>query len=498
MRIPTRRARCRGRHGFVAERSSWLLAAALATAILAMPTMSTTAIAVFGGLTYLALESLALAGAILGWLLADRIAVIGRSRWFLIGMVVLVPVIGYHLVNAQAAAVDVILLGASGGSVVRGGRRRSRDPAILVALAAVATWIANDVANVLYSPMRDLHTYLAAASDVLAGHSAYLQGPLTTLPDANRNPFVYPPFTLPLFEILARLPLHAVELGWFAMSAAAVLIGLRLIGVRGRWVVALLAWPVFAVGLSVGNVFGFGFLCFALGYRFAASLVVGAIFKLQSGIPALWGLRERRYREMAIGIAMVALLVIATIPLTGWAAWGEWAGALGYFEQTADRFGMLGASLTRYLPTVVVLLVSVVALGVALLRGGRNGLARFGLASIVASPTLYIHGFGLVLPGAMTLRPEIFWFVSAIVAWDIWGLLPVSGGWVAVAIVAAALIHSSDDDLSGPVDLTEEAADLHPAGAGRQVWPGPIVSIGSDTPNQLIESRSRDTISRRR
>ena len=51
--------------------------------------------------------------------------------------------------------------------------------------------------------MRDLHTYLAAASDALAGHAPYIKGPLTTLPDANRNPFVYPPFTLPLFEVLA-------------------------------------------------------------------------------------------------------------------------------------------------------------------------------------------------------------------------------------------------------------------------------------------------------
>lgn len=454
------------------EPTSWAVAAALASAILAMPAMSTPPVEVFRGLTYPGLELLALAGAVSGWLLTDRIAVMGRRAGVLIGVVGLVLVIGFHVPSDGGPAADVLLLGAAGGSLVRGGRRRSRDPAIIVVLATVATWVAYDLTNVLHAPMRDLHSYLAAAGAALAGHSAYLQGPITTLPDAYSNPFVYPPITLPLFEVLARLPLRIVEFGWLSMSAAAVFIGLRLLGVRGRWVVVLFASPIFAIGLSVGNVAGFGFLCFALGYRFAASLVIGGVFKAQTGIPAIWGLRERRYREVGLGITLLALLVIATIPLTGWTAWGEWVAALGYFEQAQDRYGMRGASLTRYVPVLVVVLFSIAAIGLALLRGGRNGLARFGLASIVASPTLYIHGFGPLLPGAMTLRPEIFWFVSAIVAWDVWGLLPVSGGWVAVVIVAAALLHSTNEDLCGPLDLTEEAADLHPAGAGAQVWPG--------------------------
>jgi hypothetical protein len=434
--------------------------------------MATPPAEVFGGFSYLGLESLALAGAVSGWLLTDRIAAMRREGRALIGVVGLVLVFGLYVASDGGAAADVLLLGAAGGLLIRGGRRRSRDPAIVVVLATVATWVAYDLTNVLHAPMRDLHSYLVAAGAELAGHSAYLQGPITTLPNAYSDPFVYPPMTLPLFEVLARLPLQIVEVAWLSTSAAAVFIGLRLIGVRGRWVVVLFACPIFAVGLSVGNVAAFGFVCFALGYRFAAALVIGGFFKPQAGIPAIWGLRERRYREIGLGIALLALLVIATIPLTGLAAWREWAVALGYFEQALDRYGLRGASLTRYFPVLVVVLFSLAAIGLALLRGGRNGLARFGLASIVASPTLYIHGFGPLLPGAMTLRPEIFWFVSAIVAWDVWGVLPVSGGWVAVLIVAAALLHSTEEDLRGPLDLTEEAADLHPGGAGAQIWPG--------------------------
>jgi hypothetical protein len=280
----------------------------------------------------------------------------------------------------------------------------------------------------------------------------------------NDNPFVYPPFTLPVFEVLARLPVHVVEVGWLALSVAAVMAGGWFFGVRRRWLVALLAWPVFAVGFAVGNVFGFGFLCFALGYRFAAFLVVGGMFKLQSGIPAIWGLRERRFRGIGLGIAVVALLAIATLPWTGLTAWAEWARGLGYFEQTLDRFPALrGHSLAIYFPTALVILLGLGAISVALLRGGRNGLARFGLASIVASPTLYVHGFGLLLPGAMALSPDILWFVFALVPWS-----PV---WLGVAIVGVALLRLRSEDLSAPSGMSEDAADLHPAGGGNQVWP---------------------------
>jgi hypothetical protein len=453
------------------ERSSWLVAAALATAILAMPAMSTSALDGFRGLTYPELESLALAGAALGWLVTDRLAARGGASWLPAGAVAVVIVVGFDLASTEAPAIDIVVLGGLAGSVVRGGRRRSRDPAILVALATTATWVAYDVENALHAPMRDLHTYLAAARHVLAGDSPYLQGPLTALPDASNNPFIYPPFTIPFFEFLAQLPGPAVELGWLALSVIAVLAGLWLIGVRGRWVVALLTWPVFAIGLSVGNVAPFGFLCFALGYRFATSLVLGGVFKLQAGIPALWGLRERRFQEVGLGIALVASLAIATIPLTGWEAWGEWVRALGYFEQTLDRYGMHGAALGRYLPTAMVILIIVAVIALALSRRGRNGLARLGLASILASPTLYIHGFAPLLPGALTLRPEFFWFVSGIVAFDVWGFAPVSGGWVAMAIVATVLLRSRNEDLSAPVEMSEAAADLHPVGAGRKLWP---------------------------
>jgi hypothetical protein len=449
-----------------------MLAIALTAAVLALPPMSAAPSDVFRGLSYLMVEALAVAGVCLGWLLTDRLRVIAPAGSWLIPLTALIAVGAGLLAIGAAAPVEVIAIAAVAGSMIRGGRASSRDPAVLIALAAMATWVTYDVPNMVYKPMRDLHSYLAAGGDALSGHSAYLLSPLTAPPDWDRNPFVYPPSTLPLFEILARLPPLVAEVGWLAASGAAVVMGLRLMGVRGRWVVAMLAWPVFAIGLSVGNVAPFGFLCLALGYRFAAFLVVAGVFKPYSGIAAIWGIGERRYREVVLGVAVVALLVIVTIPLTGLAAWVDWARALGYFGQALDRFDMRGPSLIGSAPAWLAVVVGVAAVGLALRRRGRNGLARFGLASIVVSPTLYLHGFAPMVPGALTLRPELFWFVLAVVPWDAWSV-PVSGGWVAVAVVAAALLRSRGDGLAVPHDLSEGAADLHPAGAGGLIWPGP-------------------------
>lgn len=453
-------------------RSPWFVAVGLAVAVIAMPVMSPTPVPAFGDLTYPALEVLALAGAVTGWLMTDTLAAHGRSRWAVVVFLAVLALTAYRTVTAEAGPMDVVAFGAVAGSMVRGGLRESSDPAVLVAIAAGSTWVAYDIPNVLHRPMRDLHTYLNAAASELAGGHAYLQGPLTTLPDADRYPFVYPPFTLPLFEVLSRLPVPAVEIAWLGVSVAAVIAGLWLTGVRGRWLVAFLAWPVIAVGLSVGNVAALSFLCFALGYRFAGSLVIAGLFKLQAGIPAIWALRERRLREVALGVGAIALLMLATIPLTGWTVWEEWVRALDFFNEGLDRYEMLGASLSRYIPGAAVIVVALVAIAIALRGRGRNGLGRFGLASIVGSPTLYIHGFGLLLPGAMTLPPSLFWFVSAIVAWDAWGI-PVSGGWIAVGIVAAALIQSGGADLLAPADISPAASDLHPAGAGKPIWPDP-------------------------
>ncbi len=450
-----------------------------AAALVTMPWLATSEAPKYANLSYAAIELVALVGAGIGWIVFDRLAPLRRPWTLAIALAVLLVVawfvgnrlIAHHFMAHKKTAIDVLIMGFIAGSVIRGARLHSRSWSVLVVLAAATGWLAYDLPVALYRPMRDLHSYLAAGASAAAGHSAYLQAPLTVPAAPDATPFVYPPLAVPLFEILARLPTHLVELGWLTASLAATVAALHLLGVRGRWLVVLLFWPPLTIGISVGNVAVFGFLMFALGFRFVAALVLGGAFKLQSGISALWGVRMGRWRELAAGVAILAALSVAATLVLGLASWAEWIRGLGYFQETVNHFeSMKGNSLTHDLPALAVTALALAAIALAFAGRGRNSLARFGIASIVASPTLYVHGLGPMLPGVLALRPVALWFVLGLVPWGAWGL-PVPGAWVAVLITSAALLVPGGDDLRVSADLSDDESDLHPVGAGRSVWP---------------------------
>ena len=134
--------------------------------------------------------------------------------------------------------------------------------------------------------------------------SPYTMAPLTSSVPMDHLPLVYPPFTIPLFEILVAIPEPLALALWEGASVLAVVAAFWLLGVRGRWLVVLLAWPAPAVGIAVGNVASFTFLLYALGFRFRR--VARPERDLQvpvAAIPSLWLVRERRWREIATGSA---------------------------------------------------------------------------------------------------------------------------------------------------------------------------------------------------
>jgi hypothetical protein len=325
-----------------------------------------------------------------------------------------------------------------------------------------------DMARLPYRPLRDLELYLEAGATALHGALLYLQAPLPPPPAAPDLPFVYPPLTIPLFELLASIPRPVAETIWVAGSLAAVVAALWLLGVRGRWLLVLLAWPPLALGIAVGNVASFTFLFFVAGFRFGALLILGGIFKPQSTIPALWLARERGWRSIAIGIGILVLLALVALPFTGVEAWPAWLNGLRFFQASIPAFPSIeGLSLARAIGTTLALAVTILAVGLAFLGRGRNGLARFGVASILASPTLYLHGLSPLLAGALCLGPELLWFVLGLGPWDI----GFPSAWLAMAIVGLALLVARREDLRIPDDLSPARADVHPAARMAQVWP---------------------------
>jgi hypothetical protein len=353
------------------------------------------------------------------------------------------------------------------GGLVRGATDGRRSAASLVALASAMSWLAYDIPRLRFQPLRDIHLYLGAGSTAVDGASPYLAAPITSIAVLDRLPFVYPPITIPLFEVLASIPRPLADAIWTAGSIVAVIAAFWLLGVRGRWLLVLLAWPAPAVGIAVGNVASFTFLLYVAGFRVGAFLILSGSFKLQSTIPALWLVRERRWREIAAGVGIIAVLAVAAVPLVGLQAWVDWFNGLRYFQESVSAFPSIGGlNLARLMGSPFALAATVVAIGFALLGRGRNGLARFGFASIVASPTLSLHGLSPLLAGALILGPELLWFFLGLGPW-----YGHQSAWLSIALVGSALLIARGDDLRLPIDLSPSRADVHPAGRTGQVWP---------------------------
>src|SRR5262249_12445031 len=161
-----------------------------------------------------------------------------------------------------------------------------------------------------------------------------------------------------------------------------------------RWSAVFLLWPPIAEGVWVGNVAVPAMLLFAVGPWAAAALPFTAIFKLQSAIPALWLFSERRWRALGAALGAAGLLVVLPLPAVGPDRWREWLDGLLFFAQSAPgQPGLYGLGLPALVGPAIFAVLAVVAIAFALRQRGRQGLARLGLGSIVASPSLYSHGF---------------------------------------------------------------------------------------------------------
>lgn len=439
---------------------------ALAVVLLAMPVPYWRTRA-FGPLSVASVEALALIGLVAGWVLVDRLHALRlRTGWpalanaaVAIGGWLAWAWLGLGQGEGTVLAVSFVL-----GGLAR-GRGSVRSATSLVVLGAMTTWLTFDFWHLPNLPLRDFHLYLEAGTTALAGRSPYLTAPITSIADRVGLPFVYPPFTIPFFELAVSLPQAIADALWVGASVAAVVGALWLLGVRGRWLVVLIAWPVVAQGIAVGNVASFTFFLYALGVRVGAALVLSGMFKVQSLIPIIWLLAERRGRQLLAGIVIVVAIAAISVPVVGVHTWLAWPDGLRFFQQSLGRFPVLeGRSIEHLVGPALALLVAIAATGFALMARGRNALARFGLASVMASPTLYLHGLSPLLAGMLILGPELFWFTLGVGPWKL-------GAWMTMAIVGLALVRVRGSDLRSPGDLSSARSDLHPAGRLGQVWP---------------------------
>jgi hypothetical protein len=321
------------------------------------------------------------------------------------------------------------------------GRGRGRVTAAAVTAAqALAMWAVLDVAwlqtdihvgdRLQVFLLYDFKVYLNAGRNFAADETVYLDHVLTALPPfANRDFFLYPPVLLPLLAGVAALPNELTEPAFALLLVAAGVAAFRLIGLSWFWALLLISYPPLFKGVISGNVANITFLFYAAAPFAGALLVLGLLFKLHAAIPALWLIRERRWRDLLLGMGILLALVLVTLPLVGVGSWTDFVEGLRYREQSQRELPILfGSSLAQHLPLIAFGLLALAAVGVALAMRGRKSLAMIGVASVIASPSLWPHGFIMALPAVLALPAPLLWLILGLATGGapLW-LLPLVG-----------------------------------------------------------------------
>jgi hypothetical protein len=292
-------------------------------------------------------------------------------------------------------------------------------PIAAAAIVALTAMLMTDVTSFWTQGFRDLELYLKAGARWLAGTDVYQTTPLTASPDDLSNyPFLYPPLTLPLFGALSLLGLPIAAGVWFGASLAAMLAGLRWLGLAPRWCLLVLAWPPVVQGLWVGNVAVPLFASFAVAPWVPVALAVLPVFKVYSGLTDLWLLRPEHRRSLVVAAIGIILAVAITLPLVGIERWTEWLAGLETYQVSQGQVPSLyGFGLARSVPFAVFVAIAAVVLVLALWTRGRlEQLARLGVATVTASPSLFSHGFLVALPAILRLDTPWFWLVFGLTA----------------------------------------------------------------------------------
>jgi hypothetical protein len=266
----------------------------------------------------------------------------------------------------------------------------------------------------------DFSIFRRAGKAVLDGQSPYVH-PTATLLAANDR-FVYPtPFALP-FVPFALAPQKVGAVGFLALSVAAVLGSVWLLGVRDWrcYGAAFLGIPVFG-SLGVGSIGPFLLLLCALGWRYRDRTVAGVPLALAAGAklflwPMLvWLLVTRRFRAFAASLATIGatLALWAIIDPGGMRRYPQTVRLLDDVQRwksysVQSLFISLHASpFASEMAAGVAAVAAISALVLVRRRGDRVTFAAAVVAALVATPILWTHYLVLLLAPIAVTRPRL-------------------------------------------------------------------------------------------
>jgi hypothetical protein len=308
--------------------------------------------------------------------------------------------------------------------------------------------------------LQDFGVFRTAALDVIHGRSPYDVTNAETLSHFATLPFVYPPAAALLFAPFAAFPPAAAGVLMFVVGLAAFVIALRLLRVEDWrcYAVALVSAPAVNT-LGLGALTSLLFLGAALAWRHRDRAVVTAVATAATAVLKLflwplgiWLLATRRRRAAAICAAAGLVLLLggwAVIDFAGLRSYPTLVHALERVEGPISYsfvalLGLSGGAATA--ATVALSLAAIAAIWLASRGpdGDRRAFAAAVLASLVATPLVWLHYLVLLYVPISLYRPRLsgIWFLP-LVLWATPGTQANGVTWhialaLAVLVVVAA------------------------------------------------------------
>jgi hypothetical protein len=276
-------------------------------------------------------------------------------------------------------------------------------------------------------PLEDFGIFRTAASSVLHGDSPYVAP--TAAAVSHFDKFVYPPVAALAFAPFTALPSGPAKVLMFAASLAAIIAALRLLQVEDWrcYGVAVVSAPAINT-LALGALTSFLLLGAALVWRYRDNAAVAgvataftAVLKLFLWPLGVWLLATRRWRAAIIcaGAGLVLLL-------GGWAAI-DFGGLRSYptlvhlLEQVEGPvsysvvalLGLSGAAETGVMIALSLAAVVGIVFAARGADGDRRALAIAVVASLLATPLLWLHYLLLLFVPIALYRPRLsgLWFL---------------------------------------------------------------------------------------
>ncbi|TML57065.1 MAG: DUF2029 domain-containing protein [Actinobacteria bacterium] len=313
----------------------------------------------------------------------------------------------------------------------------------------------------------DLHILWKAGHDVVVGHSPY--------------PFVYPAPAAILMAPFGALPWHVAVAAFAVTAIAAVIGGLRVLGVRDwRCYGLALGWLPIASTTTLGALSTLLALGAAVAWRYrdrrlvvAAAVAAVVATKVFLWPLLIWLVATRRFRAAATSVVMGVVLAVgcwAVIGFDGMLTYPRHIGEIASAQQGRSYspfalLRLLGVSSGPAHVALVVLTLAAVAAIVLVARradGDRRSFAVAVGAALVVSPIVWLHYFALlfVVVALYRRRASAAWFVP-LAFWLV--ARQDSGGSVGRILAAYAIAAATVALAISPRLLSSRAARAIPA-----------------------------------